>query len=194
MKLALLCVVAVCVACAPDFKDASRMLARGAPPAREPLDERRTSYFDHERQRVRRQWHVSIRNDNSTVLHGTDVQYFPDGKLEYERAYELDRPTGRWRWFWPNGGPRMEAEFGTSEPRPMRWWHENGQLSSEGLARDGLKEGEWTFWHDNGAVQSTGHFRGSLREGPWSFFAADGSLLERAEFRGDVRIQRLQQP
>ena len=104
------------------------------------------------------------------------------------------RPCGAWRAFWVNGRPKMEAEYGASEPRPMRWWHENGQLSSEGLASNGLKEGEWTFWHDNGAKLSTGRYVGGRREGTWLFWTATGAPLEALEFRGDVRVRKVPFP
>jgi hypothetical protein len=178
----------LCASCAPDFKDSSRVLARGAPSQREPIAERRTTYFDAEHSRIRRQWHVLIQPDNSVVLHGKDVQYFADGSLEHERQHEHGEAVGLWRSYWPGGTPRMEATYGAKEPQPMRWWHQNGQLSSEGPARNGLKEGAWTFWHENGERASTGKYARGRREGEWSFWNADGTLRETQIFRKNVRV------
>jgi hypothetical protein len=175
-------------ACAPDFRAASRMLAADLPEAREPLLERRTSYYDAGHARTRREWHVLIGADGASVLHGLDTGYFPDGSLEHEREHDHGEPTGRWRAWWPSGRPRMEASFGDDEPRPMRWWHENGQLSSEGLARDGVKEGRWTFFHENGTKAAEGRFESGKRAGEWSTWDADGELVERADYRGGLRI------
>jgi hypothetical protein len=176
-------------ACAPDFRAASRRLAADMPEAREPLLERRTSYYDAEHARTRREWHVLILAGDASVLHGLDTGYFPDGSLEYEREHDHGEPTGRWRAWWPGGQLRMEASFGDAEARPMRWWHENGRLSSEGLALEGLKEGRWTFFHENGAKSAEGGFAAGRREGEWCAWDAAGQLLERARYRAGVLIE-----
>jgi hypothetical protein len=170
-------------ACAPDFRPAARQLALSLPEHREPLPERRTVYFDAEHTRVRREWHVLILADNSTVLHGSDVQYFADGKLEHEREYARGEASGRWRSWWPNGTQRMEATYGAGEPQPMRWWHENGQLSSEGLARNGIKEGPWTFWHASGVKSAEGVYAGGRRDATWHYWNENGEAQKR-----DVRV------
>jgi hypothetical protein len=189
MRALALALVAL-AACGPDFRMASRQLAAQAPPPREPIPERRAVWFDQERTRPRREWHVLILADNTTVAHGSDVQHFADGKLEHERAYRHGEPIGTWKSWWPNGHPRMEATYGTTEATPMRWWHENGQLSSEGSARNGLKEGEWTFWSATGVVAAKGRYVAGQREGEWSFFDDAGALTELAHYRADAKVER----
>jgi len=177
--------------CAPEFTTSSRRLAQGAPPPREPVAERRASYFDAAATRIRREWHVLVVAGGATVLHGKDVQYFGDGHLEHEREYDHGDPAGNWRAWWPNGNPRMEASFGSSEPLPMRWWHENGRLSCEGLARNGSKEGAWTFFHESGAKSAEGAYAAGKREGRWSSWSEAGSPIESIEYRDDLRIGRV---
>ena len=188
MKRAALLLLSLLASCAPDFREPARVLGRDVPPPREPIFERRTAWYDAECTRPRREWHVLILYDNSVLLHGRDAQYFADGKLEYEREYDHGELTGHWRSFWPGGTPRMEAEYGTDEPRLMRWWHENGQLSSEGPALNGIKTGEWKFWHASGALAAQGEYESGDREGEWSFWNADGSLKERGEFHDGARV------
>ena len=175
-------------ACAPDFRDASRVLARDMPAAREPLAERRRSFYDSGGTQLRREWHVLIGADNSTVAHGRDEGFYRDGKPEYAREFDHGEPTGRWRTWWSNGNPRMEAVYGTREPQPMRWWHDDGALSSEGPAVDGLKEGEWSFFHRNGVKAAQGRYAGGAREGTWSFWNEDGTLAEQGQYRRDARV------
>jgi hypothetical protein len=171
----------VAVACAPDFRPAARHLGRTLPetPEREPVHERRRIFFDAEHTRVRREWNVLILADSSTVADGRDAQYYPDGKLEYEREYARGEPVGLWRSWWPNGAPRMEATYGTQEPQPMRWWHENGQLSSEGFARNGIKEGPWAFWHANGVKSAEGVYAGGRRDATWRYWDEAGEPVRR---------------
>ncbi len=164
------------------------MLAQDMPATREPVAERRRSFFDAAREHLKREWGVLILADNTLVPHGRDAGFSADGKPLYEREYDHGKASGRWRTWWPNGKPRMEATYGASEPQPMRWWFESGQLSSEGPAIDGVKNGEWTFFHENGAKASQGNYSAGAREGEWSFWNEDGSLTERGEFRNDARV------
>lgn len=176
---ALALLLAWLAACAPDFRPAARQLGRSLPDDREPVRERRAVYFDAEHTRVRREWHVLILADGSTVLDGRDVQYYPDGKLEHEREYARGEATGRWRSWWPNGAQRMETTYGSSEPQPMRWWHSNGQLSSEGFARNGVKEGPWTFWHASGVKSAEGVYTGGDRDASWHYWNEAGEPVKR---------------
>lgn len=182
------------VACAPDFTGPSRMLARGGEPEREPLQQRRTAYYDREHTRVRREWGIEMLADGTTRPHGRDVQNFADGQREFEREFLHGEPAGQWRTWWPDGKRRMEAEHGTREPRPMRWWHENGQLASEGPARNGVKEGDWRHYHPNGTLASAGRYSAGERQGEWSFFDERGALLERVDFHRGKRQRVLEQP
>lgn len=187
-------IAGVCLAlasCAPDFVPASKMLADT--PAekrreREPVLERRRSFFDNDETRLRREWHVLIEPGNRSIAQGKDTSWYADGKLEYERDFDHGEPTGVWRAWHKNGNPRSEATFGTSERAPMRWWHENGQLSAEGAARNGHKDGPWTTWYPDGTKSSEGAYLDGLREGKWTFWNEDGSLKERGEFRGGERV------
>ncbi len=173
------------VACAPDFRPAARQLGRSLPEAREsaseaqPVRERRKTYFDAERTRVRREHQVLILADGSTQADGPDVQYYPDGKIEHEREYARGEPAGQWRSFWPSGKPRMEATYGTAEPAPMRWWHPNGRLSSEGSTVSGTRVGRWTFWHPNGVKSAEGEYVGGERAEGWRYWDEMGQPAKR---------------
>ena len=175
-------------ACQPNFKEAARRLAADPYPDREPIPDRRRTYFDREATRLRSDLTVLILRDGSTVKHGRELVLFKDGQKQLERHWDLDRPTGEWRTWYANGQLRSFSVLGTEDARPMQWWHENGQLSTEGMARDGIREGLWTSWHPNGVKASEGRFRQSLRHGPWTTWHPDGSLHERGEYRDGLRI------
>jgi hypothetical protein len=175
--------------CAIDFRPAARVLGEDAESERAAaVVERRRTYFDAAQTRLRREWIVLASPDGRAVQHGLDREWFPDGTLASERSFDHGEPSGAWRTWYASGAPRSEATFGTREPAPMRWWHENGRLSTEGLAVGGARTGAWRSWHENGELASRGSYVAGRREGPWEYFAADGALIERGEFRADVRV------
>jgi antitoxin component YwqK of YwqJK toxin-antitoxin module len=69
----------------------------------------------------------------------------------------------------------------------MRWWHQDGALSSWGMALQGLRVGAWRGRHPGGAPAFEGAFAGGQREGLWTFWHPDGSLAERGEYQGGAR-------
>ena len=162
---------------------------RPAGAERPPLFERRRSYYDDAASEPRREWHVLRREGGKTVPHGRDVEWYPGGIVRSERCFDRGEPTGKWTTAWPDGSPRSECSF-TDPPRPspMRWWHENGVLSTEGMALNGVRQGTWTSFHANGAKSMQGDYVGGLRQGTWSFWNADGELAERGEFHAGVRV------
>jgi antitoxin component YwqK of YwqJK toxin-antitoxin module len=88
-------------------------------------------------------------------------------------------------------GPELAASSlveGTTEKSSLAPYSENGQLSSEGPALNGIKIGEWKFWHTNGALAAQGEYESGDLEGEWSFWNPDGSLKERGEFHDGARI------
>ena len=188
---AIACVTLITLAaCAPDFRTASRQLGAGLEP-RETLVQRRASYFDPANTRLRREWGYEVLPNGSQRPHGRDVQNFSDGTPEYERDFLHGEPTGRWRSWWPDGKPRMEAQYGTREPTPMRWWHPTGALEAEGLALNGVKTGEWRHHRSDGTLEAEGHYVAGQRSGNWSLFDEQGQLSERVEFHRGVRVRRI---
>jgi hypothetical protein len=162
---------------------------RPASAERVPVPERRRSYYDDAASELRREWHVLLHEGGKTVAHGRDSEWYPGGLVRSERFFDHGEPTGKWMTAWPDGSPRSECSFcDPPRPSPMRWWHANGVLSTEGMALNGVRRGTWTSYHANGAKSMQGDYEGGLRQGVWSFWNADGELVERGEFRAGVRV------
>ncbi len=53
----------------------------------------------------------------------------------------------------------------------------------EGLYRDGLKNGKWTWWHKNGDIYSKGSFRAGLMSGQWEFYYSNGKIMAVGHYR-----------
>ena len=53
----------------------------------------------------------------------------------------------------------------------------------EGLYRDGLKNGKWTWWHENGDIYSKGSFRTGLMSGQWEFYYSNSKIMAVGHYR-----------
>ena len=194
MKLVGFVALGLLASCAPNFREAARVLGNELPERTEPVLDRRRSYFANDLTRPHRDWFVLLYPDGRVLEHGRDTSWYASGQLEWEREYDHGEATGHWRAWYEDGTPRSEQTFGSAELTPVRWWYPNGQLSSEGPALSGVRDGEWTQWHSNGNKSARGNYRLGKREGPWTFWNEDGSLKETVEYRDDLRVGPAQQP
>ncbi|MEM6570616.1 MAG: hypothetical protein AAF957_19555 [Planctomycetota bacterium] len=126
--------------------------------------------------------------DGVRLHHGAHRTWYPDGTPETLRHYREGDEVGVWWSWWRNGALRSAYEFVPGVETPMTWWHPNGLLQSEGMARDGVRTGPWRFWHENGELESEGSFVGGRRAGFWAFYDADGEWTERGRMQAGRRI------
>lgn len=160
---------------------------RGAPPMPAPRPEP-TGGVRHEvlkrrdpaTGRVLREWSVKVLPGERSVLHGRERTWTRDGALEWEREWRDGEPHGAWTRWWRDGVPRSRVEYaGKDVERPMSFWHENGIKAMEGVAKDGVRCGEWTTWREDGSLESRGGYRDSFQHGEWIVYAADGVTEEK---------------
>lgn len=134
------------------------------------------------------------------VKQGISQAWTPDGSPEYERDYAHGEPAGIWRTWFEGGALRSEVDFGPGSEslgegeaeqeleRRARWWYDDGQLSSAGPVRRGVRHGVWVFWSQSGAISGRGEWVAGERYGVWTFFHPDGSLAEQGRFRSNARV------
>ncbi len=175
-------------ACAPDFRPAARYLGQTLPTPREPVFERRRSYFDSAATQLSREHGVLILHDGETLAHGRDVAWCSNGRLRFEREFERGEPRGRWRSWFENGALESEAFYEPGRATRMSWWRDDGSLSSQGSHVMGLREGAWESYHANGQLATRGEYRAGQRHGAWTFFDENGRVLECGEFAHGQRI------
>lgn len=177
-------------ACGPSLKDLSRGMARDAEQraSRPPVPERERSYFDRDLERPRTEVEYLVLWDGRSVLHGVERAWYANGRPRHERGFDHGEPRGWWRTWYEDGTLRSENEIVPDAATPMRWWHPNGQLSSEGMARNSLREGAWRGWHPDGSLAYEGDYRGGVRHGPWTFWHPGGERAEAGEYRDGARI------
>jgi len=83
--------------------------------------------------------------------------------------------TNEYKSWYENG--QLDREFyrdGDMEER--KFYHENGQLFSRELYRNGKVEGCYRQWHDNGHPESTSFYRNGKSEGSRTFWFPDGHV------------------
>ncbi|MBI5432067.1 MAG: hypothetical protein HZA52_04475 [Planctomycetes bacterium] len=184
---AVLCSLVSLTACRahhPPFPD----VPDEAVPAPPPIFERRTEYYDKAATQKRREWHVWVYEGGVTLRDGEELEWWPGGGMRARRRFERGEPTAEWTTWFENGTKSSECTLGSDELSPMRWWHPNGVLASEGPGRNGSREGRWRTWHENGAPESEGEYRDNRREGPWTFWNDDGGLCESRVYRAGVAV------
>lgn len=177
-----------CAACGPGLRDISRGLAE--PPAA-PLTERRDvrrTYWDRAATSPKSETGWLLLGDGTSVKQGVERRWYENGRMEYERHWTRDRPSGLWRSWFESGAQRFEHLYDPAGPTSMTWWHESGAISSAGSAREGVREGPWRGDHPDGSRAFEGAFVANRRDGFWSFWYPDGSLETSGHYRQGERV------
>jgi antitoxin component YwqK of YwqJK toxin-antitoxin module len=164
----------------------SRVPANAATARKEATQvERRTYYADHSLHTI---YQALQQADGRETRHGRETEFDQQGARIAERFFRHGEPAGNWLRWWPNGNQRMEIQYrGPDVATTMRWWHENGALAEQGLARDAVKDGEWSSWTDAGVLVEQGSYAGGRRVGHWRFWRADGTRKEEGDFAAGRR-------
>jgi antitoxin component YwqK of YwqJK toxin-antitoxin module len=68
-----------------------------------------------------------------------------------------------------------------------RYFHPNGQVSSEGMLVDGKPEGYWRTYYDTGVLRSEGNRAGFLLDSLWRFYDPEGRLQSETNYRADKK-------
>lgn len=51
-----------------------------------------------------------------------------------------------------------------------KYYHENGELKSEGYYKNDQKEGHWVYYHENGDKKEVGAYKAGKRQGEWKSY------------------------
>ncbi|MEO0531109.1 MAG: hypothetical protein AAF266_11140 [Planctomycetota bacterium] len=144
--------------------------------------------FESGRRRVERveRFDAGGLKSRESWLGGLTVAAVPDDPwrlrlARYEARGDELRDGLRETW-WPNGQPKLRAEYLLGEAiSTARWWHENGQLAIAGSYEEGLAAGEWSWWRENGVRAAACRYVAGRPAGELSRWAADGRRLPPAK-------------
>ena len=69
----------------------------------------------------------------------------------------------------------------------QQYTYPNGQISSEGLLRDGKPDGLWKTYYENGQLKSIGKRTDFLLDSTWVFFADNGDTSLVINYKKDLK-------
>ncbi|MDF1674008.1 MAG: hypothetical protein P1U41_10905 [Vicingaceae bacterium] len=65
----------------------------------------------------------------------------------------------------------------------QKFYYSNGQISSEGLIKNGLPEGYWYSYYPSGIIKSEGNRKASLLDSTWIFYSELGNLQSKINYK-----------
>jgi len=133
-----------------------------------------------------------VRVSQKTQAGFVETTYFvASGRAQAVRVYEDASKkgyTGIWKTFYPDGTPKWEKHFEeASETFGLtKTWHENGQLKSCKITREGKNIDTWEGWYTNGAKKFSTLFNqeGEPVEEAKSWYA-NGAIATRWNYTGE---------
>ena len=120
------------------------------------------------------------------------VKYHDNGSIKIRGQTDAGKKVGVWSFFKKNGCKVMEAHFSNTGKPLFNFYfdergsmieqghvvvpHANGQIAEQGLVKNCLKQGVWTYYDINGKVQIEGEHKNGFKEGLWKYYDAEGRL------------------
>lgn len=140
--------------------------------------------------------------------------FFSSGVIEQVGSYFKGKPDGEWNWFFANGSLLRKENFIKGLPDGNyyeydslgqlivsgsfqdgaangKWFIIDNDCKSEGLLKDGLKNGVWTsVFLSNGKIASKGSFIEGLENGKFTYYYDNGNINEEGIFNYGQRSDR----
>ncbi len=111
--------------------------------------------------------------------------YHMNGEIEQAGVYDsLGRPEGEWNWYYDSGILQRKESFrdGLAEGL-MSEYDELGNLITQGTYYKGLEDGDW--FYELGDHREEGAYIEGLRDGEWRSYYRDGTLKFKGKFIED---------
>jgi hypothetical protein len=144
---------------------------------------------DPESGTVVREWSAWLAPGRRAAKHGLEIGRWPSGAPRFERRWEYGEPRGEWLAWYESGALLSRIVFaGPDTPVEAVFWHGSGAVAARGPARDGVREGAWSYFHPDGTPAAEGEYARSLRVGQWSFWDQDGALAARGRYERNRRV------
>jgi antitoxin component YwqK of YwqJK toxin-antitoxin module len=120
------------------------------------------------------------------------VSTYPDGtamKIEYARYIGDRRVVEREVRFYQNGEKEEEGAY-VEEKRNGHWtyWHDNGNVWSEGDFKNGVREGKGIVNYKNGKTNFIGYYKSGKADSLWVFYDAEGNAVKEVLYRNGQKV------
>ncbi len=105
--------------------------------------------------------------------------YFSSGSIRYEGNFVDDKPTGVFRYFYPQGQLRAELIHEPGKKTvEATYYHRNRRTLGKGKYVDQQMQGKWLFYNEQGVLISEHHYKNGMNHGVWKTFFSDGTVAE----------------
>lgn len=68
-----------------------------------------------------------------------------------------------------------------------KFYYESGEVSSEGLIKNGKPEGYWFNYYENGVIKSEGNRKNHLLDSTWIFYNEKGNFLSKINYKNGLK-------
>ena len=150
-----------------------------------PVDETVEHYSDGT---IRRKSESYVDESGQQILHGTFVEFYPNGNRFSAGSYAHGKRHGPWK-FWYEDGPAARVaryQLGVPEGRWL-WYRSDGTRSREASYANGKLDGESVYFAEDGkAPRRLESFREGRRHGLLSRWYDSGQKAVEIEFKDGV--------
>ncbi len=126
-------------------------------------------------------------------MNGEWEYYYPNGKIMLRGTYQLDRRIGRWIGYFDDGQKKFDGEYDGNGLETGHWttYHPvTEKVSSEGMFKNGKRDGEWIWRFSDGKVREQGKFIDGAETGTWTTLHENGQKAGEGEFIDGKRTGR----
>jgi len=112
--------------------------------------------------------------DESGNLNGKWKDYYSDGRIKAEGAYNDNRRTGLWKFYNSSSKVEQTGSFNNGRPDGLwQWYYNDGSILREEEYFQGFRDGSYTEYSKDGNVIVTGQYSDGERNGFWKFTSGD---------------------
>jgi len=111
-----------------------------------------------------------------------------NGKLIYEGRFLNDRPTGTFKYYYPDGKLKSETTFlkGTEKVYTVIY-HPNQKIASQGIYLDQQRDSIWNYFNDKGMLLETVTLKKGIKSGGRKIYNKDnGQLICEENYKNDT--------
>lgn len=103
--------------------------------------------------------------------------------VHYYKKVKGEKVLAREEIFYEKGSKKMAGAF-TENQRDGVWkaWYEDGTLWSEGVYKNGKRNGPGTTYHPNGKKYIEGNYKDDVQVGIWKIWDENGNLEKEVNY------------
>jgi len=154
------------------------------PPKYLGVRELRHDYDDGQPQIVRQ---AKVFSDDSTVNHGSYVEYYPGGQKLREGRFDEGKKEGPWSNYFEDGKKAKLGTYKSDKPHgTFVFWRPDGTKEREESYRDSQRDGRWTFYNEQEKPVRQEEYRNGKKHGAWIRWDENGQKLVEERYVDDL--------